>query len=924
MSRRYDIKAIRDLLTRPDNIERVIADLYGADAVRDKSAYLVADATGGAGRSCRFETTGQFAGRFTDFNPSGSKPHGDLIDAVQCVRGCSTADAIQYLGDLLGAAPKLSVVQSKPKASPSVQADDLDPISAETLRKNRARLAKAPKALAYLEGRGLNPEFLMERFGVGLTGLFQPKTGDDGEPRGHAITAPVMSREGTLIKRQMKIAVPGFSVNPVDTNSWAVGSPITAWSGPAEGKRWLFVAEGVKDLWRLYEAIRETSLVGRMAIITSTHGSGVPEEWKNPEFWTGWEKVFLGQDNDPAGEEMAKRVRQLAQREFFRVEVPREIGKDWTDFFEADDRLRGVAEFEQLLDGAPAIGVAMPAEAPTAPLALQNDGEYEDRRININGAFHSGQMYYPFQVRMVETVKRKRQAPDGSSFMVDVKASYYQTKVVRSDGLMLGMSTAPAPHWVEDEDKVIVLDDGTEVLSMPKPREFSTWTWPSIQKFVKNTEEGKPTHRPTAEITADIVAFLRQLTWLPNDTDYELIAAYVMMSYCYNGFDAIPLLLLNGEKGSGKTSLAEGIADLSFNGRVLGGGSEKAFVRFIDQGRGLLVLDDLEAVGRRGGDDGGYGDINQVLKVSYSKTTGVKSVVEKNGTTRTLNFYGPKVITNILGIDAVNATRMYQILCRPMPKTVQDEGRIRGRDLAITEPLRQELHAWGMANIAEANRIYLEKAANRGGRAEQIAAPLETIAEMTDDEDFSGAVKSAIQRLAFNKSDNLTAEDLLVQAAETIVERGSRVSISLSQIQAELALIPEARTLDAAAAVPRDLLPLQDPATIGRMLKALGIRNDQSGRARLSGQTVRYYGLDEDFVAGVLERAEQEKRAVEDPYAALGPDMARQAFAFCEATRCGMCAYSTVCEAALPQIKEGKVAQDRHRSGPSPIQRRTR
>jgi hypothetical protein len=97
------------------------------------------------------------------------------------------------------------------------------------------------------------------------------------------------------------------------------------------------------------------------------------------------------------------------------------------------------------------------------------------------------------------------------------------------------------------------------------------------------------------------------------------------------------------------------------------------------------------------------------------------------------------------------------------------------------------------------------------------------------------------------------------------------------------------------------------------MLKSLGIRNDQAGRARLSGQTVRYYGLDEAFVVGVLERAEQEKRVIEDQYASLGADMARQAFAFCEATRCGMCAYNTICEAALPQIKDGKTSAERIR-----------
>lgn len=906
MSRRYDIAIIRNLLTQARNVERVIHDLYGQDAVQDKTAFLVADAAGGSGRSCRFETVGKYAGKFRDFNPSGSKPHGDLVDAVQCVRGSSTAEAIQYLGDLLGASPRLEVVNSKAQKPAVTKIDEMVQISDETLRKQKARLSKAPEALVYLEGRGLSPTLLMDHFGVGLAGLYQPKIGEDEDPRGNWITAPVVGPDGTLLKRMMKIAVPGFSVNPVDTNGWCAGSPVTTWSGPAEGKRWLFVAEGVKDLWRIHQAIRGSSLEARMVIISSSHGSGMPAEWSEEQFWAPWERIFLGQDNDAAGEEMAKRVRQMARREFFRVETPRNLGKDWTDFFQADGRKRGVAEFEALISIAPAIGVSVPRPDPAVPLEAQDDGIYEDRRININGAFVNGQMYYPFQVRRVTTVKKKRAMPDGSSVMVPEKTSYYETRVVRSDGIMLGMSVAPAPYGIEEEDKVIVLDDGTEVLSMPKPREFSTWTWPSINRFVEDSEAGRPAHRPTAEIMTDIVGFLRHLTWLPNDPDYELIAAYVMMSYCYNAFDAIPLLLLNGEKGSGKTSLAEGIADLSFNGRVLGGGSEKAFVRFIDQGRGLLVLDDLESVGRRTHDEGGYGDINQVLKVSYSKSTGLKSVVEKNGTTRTLNFYGPKVITNISGIDAVNATRMYQILCRPMPDSVKESGRIRGRDLTISEPLRQELHAWGMSNIADAHRTYREKSATLGGRAEQIAAPIETIAEMTGDPEFLKVVRSAIKRLAYSRADNLSAEDLLVQAVEAIVERGARSVVSLSQIQIELALMPESRVLDAPSVVPRDLLPLQDPTSIGRMLRSLGIRTGETGRARLSGQAVRYYGLDEDFVEKALERALDEGRTVEDAYQVNSPEMARHAFAFCEGRPCAACPYRVVCEAALPGIREGK------------------
>ncbi|WP_367581584.1 hypothetical protein [Sulfitobacter pontiacus] len=901
MSSRYKTAEIRKLLTNPKNIELVINDLYGRDATKYKTSYMVADISGGPGQSCRFDIVGQDAGRFSNWNTDGTETHGDLIDAARAVRDCTTADAIQYLGDLLATSPRLEVVDTNPTSPPKTP--ELARISSDTLRKLRSRLLKSTTAMDYLKAQGLDPDFLVDHFGIGLTNL--QRQHHNGK-QGNFITAPVLQQSGVLSKRMIKITVPGLSVNPQNEDIWCTGSPTTTWSGPSEGKRWIFVAQGVKEVWRIHQAIRGSSLEARISIISSTHSSQIPVEWNDEDFWKPWERVFLGQYSDTTGEDLANQVRRQARREFFRVEPPREIANDWATFFEADGRKRDIVDFDVLLNAAPAIGMPLPNRDSTVPLSEQEDGVYEDQRININGAYVNGKMYYPFQVRRVATVKRKRQMPDGNTRMVPEKASYYETRIVRSDGIILGMNIAPAPHGVEEEDKVIVLDDGTEVLTIPKPRDYSTWSWKNINTFVKSFETGHPSSRSTGEIMESIIAYLRQLTWLPNDTDYHLISAYVMMSYCYNAFEAIPLLLLNGEKGSGKTSLAEGIADLSFNGQILGGGSEKAFVRFIDQGRGLLVLDDLEFVGRRSNDEGGYGDINQVLKVSYSKSTGLKSVVEKNGTTRTLNFYGPKVITNISGIDAVNATRMYQISCRPMPSAVQETGSIRGRDVNASEKLRQELHSWGMSNILQADQIYRQKVATRGGRAEQIAAPLETIAEMTKNSTFVEAVQSAIRRLAYSRSDNLSAEDFLTQAVETIIERGVRNFISLSQIQAELALMPETRVLDAASAVPRDLLSLQDHTTIGRMLKTLAIRTGQPGRARLSGHAVRYYALDEEFVANVVGKAKHEDRVVEDPYEVFEPEGARQAFAFCETKTCAACPYDVVCDAALPGIRAGK------------------
>ena len=815
---------------------------------------------------------------------------------------CDHARAIPAASSELGASDIPPTVPPCPRAIHELPGPSgPDPISPETLQRNRARLAPDGAAWRHLEARGLDPAALKDRLGVGLTAPAER----DGKAEGARLAAPIIGPDGVLRKRLVKIALPVLSEGPPGERIRCAGAPLACWDGPVGDRPWLVVVGDVEELWALAQVVRGTSLAARIAIVASTHPEGVPEAWEHRTFWEGWERVLLAHGNDEAGERMAMRLRRLARREVLRAEPPRGPGRGWADLLAAERGAFDARHLEWLLDAARPMGAALPEAAPPLPLAEQADGVYEDRRVNVNGAFTGGRMYYPFQVRTVRTAERRRRLPEGGWIVEPEKETCYETRVVRSDGVVLGVHVAPAPPGVAPEDRAVVLDDGTEALSIPRPRAYATWAWPSIERFVRDAREGRPAHRPLSAIIADLVGYLRGLTWLPDEHDHALLAAYVVLSYVYDAVDAIPMLLLNGEKGSGKSSLAEGLADLSYNGHMLGGGSERAFVRFVDEGRGLLVLDDLETVGRRGPDDGGYGDINQILKVGYSRATGLKTVVERGGATRTLNFYGPKVITNISGIDAVNATRTFAVHCRPMPPEVEAEGRIRGRDLSVSEPLRQELHAWGMANVAEVHRRYREATASRGTRARQIAAPLEVIGAMAGDGAFAEALGAALARRARAPEGDAPPGELLARAVRMAVARGAREELSMAQVRLELALIPEARLLDPEAMVPEGLRVLRDPAAVGRMLLALGVRTDDAPtRARLHGEIVRSYRLRPEFVADALEQARTEEAPVAPPCPARDPG--RAGLAFCEATACEACPYHAVCEQALPGVRAGK------------------
>lgn len=286
----------------------------------------------------------------------GATAEGDLVAAVRRARGCSTEDAARLVGGLL-AAP------SGPRAVP--REPEPGPLSPETLRRNRARLVPGAAAGRHLEGRGLDPEALTARFGVGLAAPAER----DGAPSGAWLAAPVMGPDGVLRKRMVKIAVPGVSPGARGERSWCTGAPLAYWDRPVEDRPWLLVAGEIEELWRLAQVVQGTSLAARLAIVASTHDGEVPRAWKDQAFWARWEQVFLGHGNDEAGERAAAGLRRLARREVLRAEPPRDLGRGWLDMFAAKNGRRNARDLEWRLDAARPMGAVLPEAAPPAPLA---------------------------------------------------------------------------------------------------------------------------------------------------------------------------------------------------------------------------------------------------------------------------------------------------------------------------------------------------------------------------------------------------------------------------------------------------------------------------------------------------------------------------------------------------------------------------
>ena len=227
----------------------------------------------------------------------------------------------------------------------------------------------------------------------------------------------------------------------------------------------------------------------------------------------------------------------------------------------------------------------------------------------------------------------------------------YQTMVLRSDGVVLEARTLPAPAGTPTWQRVHCLTDGTRISAQPAPSRNATWSFGAIQRFIADHAAGRDAaSRSSDEVMSDVHAFLSGRVSLPEPTDLWVATTFVVLTHMFRAFPAIPLLLLEGPRASGKSELAAAIASLGFNAVTMGQGSAAALVRVTQECGGLVVLDDVEGLSAGGA---GFGELSQCLKVGYRASTARKPVALGSGRVETFDFFGPRVLTCTRGIEPI-------------------------------------------------------------------------------------------------------------------------------------------------------------------------------------------------------------------------------------------------------------------------------
>lgn len=323
-----DAQTLKEGLLR--RLPEVIEALYGKRARWQTNEWRLGDVRGAEGSSLAIEGRNQAKlGFWIDY---ATDEHGDIFDLIQGARETDFKGALEWTQDFLGPGYQPLPARALPTSVPAVGPEKEEPpgpMSSHSLREAGEALWANRHAVQYLHDRGLQPATI-RHFHLGLSSFDKA-----ANPFKDALSFPLLDAEGGPRKRWLRYRIPGITEGgPEKSKGWASGSAGTYWVTPSEGRTSIFVCEGAKDGWWLWQAIQGTPLEDTLCIITSTHGSVIPADWKDLASWQGWDEVYLGQDADEAGDTMARKLSEVITRKTRRVRVPDGQGKDWTDFFQ--------------------------------------------------------------------------------------------------------------------------------------------------------------------------------------------------------------------------------------------------------------------------------------------------------------------------------------------------------------------------------------------------------------------------------------------------------------------------------------------------------------------------------------------------------------------------------------------------------------
>ncbi len=222
----------------------------------------------------------------------------------------------------------------------------------------------------------------------------------------------------------------------------------------------------------------------------------------------------------------------------------------------------------------------------------------------------------------------------------------------------------------KDSQCLILIDNKYELPEEVKNAVFDLESCSLTQEIAEKYINGliSPEELCPKKLVDKLTEYIKTFYYNEKDGIYETLAIFCFTTYFYTMFVELPYFHISGHQGSGKTALDATFEMFCFNASRAVSTSEAALFRKTAIDGGTVILDETENMTTRNKVQDS--ERAAILKGGYSKSNKVWRYNVEKEVIEAFEVYGPKVMSNIFGIEDVLMSRCIPVNSEPAPSSV--------------------------------------------------------------------------------------------------------------------------------------------------------------------------------------------------------------------------------------------------------------
>ena len=244
-----------------------------------------------------------------------------------------------------------------------------------------------------------------------------------------------------------------------------------------------------------------------------------------------------------------------------------------------------------------------------------------------------------------------------------------------------------------------------------------------ITNNIVKIPSGIEDHKSTNHLISSIREYMDKYVYIENVVDKEIVVSYILLTWVYDRFSAIPYLRALGEYGTGKSRLLDVLGVCYKSLRSSSNASSAPIFRIIDRFKGTFIIDEAEL----GGKSGRNQDIREILRFGKDKGGCILRCSASTYEPEPFKVFGPKILSSrqTYGDDALESRiltiRMTEAKSKTIPLLLDNE-----EFEDDTEKIRKMLLDWRLKNYFKIDTEAYKKHRNKdiSDRLNEMYAPI--------------------------------------------------------------------------------------------------------------------------------------------------------------------------------------------------------